>query len=253
MKIEVSVLADDPALAGRMAVLEDESFPAYLNEEPIWLRVRDRIFAEFAPYHLFLIDSDTGDTVGVSINVPFHWDESTPDLPTYNGLLTRCLDERVAGIKPTALCAILGAVTPNYRSKGVFKRVFSETRLLLERHGIRHFLSPVRPSNKHLYPNFGIDEFLAWRTPDGSLIDPWINSFEQQGAKFLAVAHDAITVTAPIAQWTAWTGMQFPVSGEFVVPGGHRLLRVDLPAGSAHYAEDHAWYSIFPGVQNDAR
>ena len=35
MKIEVSVLADDPALAGRMAVLEDESFPAYLNEEPI--------------------------------------------------------------------------------------------------------------------------------------------------------------------------------------------------------------------------
>jgi hypothetical protein len=244
MKIQVSVLADNADLRKRMAMLEDESFPKYLNEEPIWLKVQEDIFANFSAYHLFLIDAETNDTVGVSINVPLCWNGLPEDLPTYNGLLTRCLDEHQAGRKPTALCAILGAVSPSYRSKGVFKRVFAETTELLKKHDIRHFLSPVRPSNKQLYPNFDIADFLSWRSPDGQLIDPWLNSFEQQGAKFLGIARDAITVNAPVEQWTKWTGMQFPVSGDFVIPGGHRMLKVDRASGVARYAEDHVWYSI---------
>lgn len=244
MGLSIRSFAEDSTLKTRLGELEDNSFPAYLNEEPVWLATQEAILTDFARYHFFVIDDDTGKAAAVSVNVPLAWNGQSSSLPGYNELLELTLEQAREGRTPTALVGILGAVSPDFRGQGVTELFYQGAAAILARHSIGSYLSPVRPSNKQLYPNFTMEEFLSWRTPDGGLVDPWLNHFKGMGATELGIAHDAITLSAPIEQWTAWTGMLFPVSGDYVIPGGHRMLRVDVDAGTARYGEDHLWYQI---------
>ncbi len=228
----------------RVGELEDASFPAFLNEEPTWRATQADILEHFAPFHFLALDAESGKQVGVNINVPFCWDGTVEDLPTYNGLLKRCLEERLAGRTPTALVGILGAVAPDFQSKGVFQMLLQATAEAGGKHKIAKFLSPVRPSIKQFYPNFSIDEFCSWRNDKGEILDHWINYVAGMAGPPLAFARDSITLTAPIVQWEQWAGMALPVSGEYVIPGGHQLLRVDRDAGTARYGEDHVWFDV---------
>jgi GNAT superfamily N-acetyltransferase len=251
MKFAITTLAEDPSLRARIGDFEDDSFPKFLNEEPTWIKTRDEILSSFARTHYFVVDRDTGKLAGLCINVPFAWTGETSDLPGYNELLQRCLIERREAKVPTALAGILGAVAPEYQSQGVSRLFLGAAVEALGALGLRNYLSPVRPSNKQFYPNFSIDEFLSWRTPNGDLIDPWLASFVRGGSKMLGVAHDAITMTASCTQWSEWTGMRFPVSGHYVIPGCHRLLEVDVGRGIGRYAEDHVWFDIsLPTVEH---
>jgi len=240
----ITTLADDPSLRARIGDFEDDSFPAFLNEEPTWLETRDDILTSFASMHYFVRDTEANKLAGLCINVPFAWTGEVDNLPGYNELLRRCLAERSLGLAPTALAGILGAVAPEYQSRGVSRLFFQAALRGLVAGGMQHYLSPVRPSRKQLYPNFSIEEFLSWRTADGELIDPWLASFVRGGSKMLGIAHAAITMSAPCTQWTQWTGVDFPVSGSYVIPGGHRLLEVDVRSAVGQYAEDHVWFDI---------
>ena len=244
MGLIIKSFADDPALKARVGELEDDSFPAFLNEEPTWQRTQDDILTVFDKYHFFVLDEETDKAAAVSVNVPLAWDGESGSLPGYNELLELCLKQNQEGQKPSALVGILGAVSPDFRGQGVSELFNDGAAQLLQRYGIGSYLSPVRPSNKQLYPNYTMEEFLSWRTADGGLVDPWLNHFKGMGATDLGIAHDAITLSAPIAQWTEWTGMQFPVTGEYVIPGGHRMLQVDVDTGIAKYGEDHLWFDI---------
>jgi hypothetical protein len=48
-------------------------------------------------------------------------------------------------------------------------------------------------------------------------------------------------VQAPLENWMAWTGMAFPASGRYVVPGALVPIHVDAEAGIARYEEPHLW------------
>ncbi|MFC7047961.1 hypothetical protein [Emcibacter nanhaiensis] len=243
MSLFVKSFADDPTLASRISELEDESFPQFLNEEPTWQQTQDAILKNFAHYHYFILN-DENKTVGININVPLCWDGSPEDLPGYNELLLRCLEEYEDGAKPTALVGIFGAVAPDSQGQGITKLFLRQNSKLTRDHSMTNYLSPVRPAIKQFYPTFTFDEFLCWRDKNGGLIDPWLNSFVKLGAKNLGIAYDSITVTASLKKWTEWTGLEFPVSGDYVIPGGHRPLAVDAVEDTGRYGEDHLWFDI---------
>ncbi|HPI33463.1 MAG TPA: transferase, partial [candidate division Zixibacteria bacterium] len=48
-------------------------------------------------------------------------------------------------------------------------------------------------------------------------------------------------IPGSIAQWEAWTGLTFPGSGEYVVPGGLAPVRVDRERDRAEYLEPNVW------------
>jgi hypothetical protein len=48
-------------------------------------------------------------------------------------------------------------------------------------------------------------------------------------------------VDAPLDVWVGWTGMAFPASGRYVVPGALVPIDVDAEAGTARYEEPHVW------------
>lgn len=50
-----------------------------------------------------------------------------------------------------------------------------------------------------------------------------------------------MTITGSVAEWEKWTGMRFPESGEYVVPGALRPVVVDLEEDLGLYEVPNVW------------
>jgi hypothetical protein len=55
-------------------------------------------------------------------------------------------------------------------------------------------------------------------------LDPWIRTHQRLGAEILSAAPASQTMTGTVAEWERWTGMAFPESGDYAIPGGLSLL-----------------------------
>jgi hypothetical protein len=50
-----------------------------------------------------------------------------------------------------------------------------------------------------------------------------------------------MTITGSVGEWTEWTGMAFPDSGVYVVPGALELVVIDREANLGRYVEPNVW------------
>ena len=48
-------------------------------------------------------------------------------------------------------------------------------------------------------------------------------------------------MTGTVAEWEGWTGMAFPESGDYVIPDGLSLLRIDGQTDQGVYQEPNVW------------
>lgn len=102
-------------------------------------------------------------------------------------------------------------------------------------------IAPVRPTLKSSYPLTSMERYIEWRRSDGLFFDPWMRVHQRLGAKVLKVAPGSMTITGSVAEWEKWTGMRFPESGEYVVPGALRPVVVDLEEDLGLYEVPNVW------------
>ncbi|BBC91191.1 hypothetical protein ABZ527_33325 [Streptomyces griseofuscus] len=102
-------------------------------------------------------------------------------------------------------------------------------------------IGPVRPTLESRYPLAPIESFMGWARPDGTSLDPWIRTHQRPGARIVAAAPASQTRTGTVCEWERWTGLVFPASGEYVVPRGLGLRRVDKDSGQGAYVEPGVW------------
>ena len=48
-------------------------------------------------------------------------------------------------------------------------------------------------------------------------------------------------IVGNVAEWEEWTGLHFPGSGQYIVPGALVLVLVDRDADTRVYAEPNVW------------
>ena len=53
--------------------------------------------------------------------------------------------------------------------------------------------------------------------------------------------HPVFVVESTVAKWREWTGMEFPRSGEYIVPGALVPVTIDLAADYGTYVEPNVW------------
>lgn len=150
------------------------------------------------------------------------------------------LDHR-AGLKPRAQCAIQIAILPEYRSLGLSARMVQTMRAIGVAKGFKRLLAPIRPSQKSQYPLTPIERYITWQTADGLPFDAWLRVHARLGAKIIKPCHESMTIGGTLVEWERWTGMKFPESGPYVVPGALNPIQVDLDAGQAVYVEPNVW------------
>ena len=118
------------------------------------------------------------------------------------------------------LCALAAESPRDGRARGLAVQLLGAMRTISERQGLTHLVAPVRPSLKERYPMTPIERYVDWRRDDGQLFDPWMRVHERLGARLAGTLPESLRITGTVAEWESWTGMEFPESGDYVVPGG---------------------------------
>jgi hypothetical protein len=142
---------------------------------------------------------------------------------------------------PTVLCALQILIAPECRGQGLSSRMIERMREIGRAHGLDTLIAPVRPNLKHRYPLTPIESYIAWRRPDGTLLDPWLRTHERLGAEIVKVAPESMRVAGTVAEWEQWAEMAFPETGSYVVPGALVPVEIDRERDEGLYLEPNVW------------
>uniref|UniRef100_A0AAU1ZU42 N-acetyltransferase domain-containing protein n=1 Tax=Streptomyces sp. NBC_00093 TaxID=2975649 RepID=A0AAU1ZU42_9ACTN len=221
--------------------LFSESFPEFITADRLVPEYIGRVREWFAAWNLTLVDE--GEVpVAAGWGVPVRWDGSVEGLPSgYTDSLVRAVEGHEQGVPPDTLVICGAVVTPALKGRGLAGETLTALRRTALDSGLTRVIAPVRPTTKARYPLTPIETFMHWRRPDGTALDPWIRTHERLGAELLAAAPASQTMTGTVAEWERWTGLALPASGEYVIPDGLSLLRVDRTADEGVYQEPNIW------------
>ncbi len=88
------------------------------------------------------------------------------------------------------------------------------------------------------------DEYARWCHEDGQLFDPGLRAVERMGGELIRPEAESAVFEASIADWQSWTGMKFPASGDYWLPGGLSTLHIDQENNSGRHCEPHVWFRL---------
>jgi hypothetical protein len=241
MDLKVRTLGEEPALRDRFHDFHRQAWPRFLWDGDATGGLFPRIYTDFADFQFGLWD-EAGALVAVGNTIPFICDGSTADLPPdIKEILERGLAVKQEGRKPTALSALAAIVDETQRARGLSTKVIEAMAELARRHELKTLVAPVRPSLKQHYPLTPMERYITWMRADGTHFDPWLRVHLRMGAEILRVAPKSMVITDTVARWEEWTGLRFPESGNYVVPGAFQPVKIDVRRNTGRYEEANVW------------
>ena len=145
--------------------------PAFMNQGSVLKRLFGRVVAEYAEFLFYAWDDEREEVIGVEKAIPAAWDGHTASLP--DGGFDAAIEARFAPEPPptpTVLCALGITIAPEYRGRGLSRRMIERMAELGRAHDLDTLIAPVRPTLKHRYPLTPIDRYLSWRRPGSAPI-----------------------------------------------------------------------------------
>ena len=235
MKLAIVTHAEHPELYGSLPDL----LPKFMRHDPIVEAFRPRLYEVYPDFQLWAVDRDRRRTVAYGCTVPVGWN-GEPEPRGLDWALSSGADR-----DPSALCAVVAGVVPEYRGTGVSEALLDRMATIAAGHGLETLIAPVRPTWKARYPLTPIERYVAWRRGDGLPYDPWLRTHERLGAELLAPAPCSLTIAGSRQEWEEWTELTFPEGGDYVVPGA--LAPVHFAGGKGIYVEPAVWMTFRTG------
>jgi hypothetical protein len=151
------------------------------------------------------------------------------------------VEQQRQGIAPNLVSALGINVRPAHRGEGLSRVALQAMRELAHEQGFDHLIAPVRPSQKHRYPLIPMSEYITWTRQDGLAFDAWMRTHQRLDAQIIKPCEKSMIVLGTVAQWRAWTNMEFPGSGLHIVPGALFPVEIDLEKDQGIYTEANVW------------
>ena len=240
MNQQLYTLDQRPDLSDAIERLSIQSWPAFLlKSAPIqeW----HVLFDVFAKFQLLLCDS-SDQLIAVGHIVPSLWDGNVATLPrTITEILARAQQTYLQQQTPNIFVAVAAMVDPAHHGRNLSRMLVEEMKSTARRHACDSLLIPVRPTWKSRYPLTPMERYVEWRRPDGAYFDPWLRVHGRLGAEGLDVIPKAETIEGSVKEWEEWTGMVFPDSGSYIVPGALQPVRIDCERNRGLYEEPNYW------------
>jgi GNAT superfamily N-acetyltransferase len=233
--------AERPELAAQMQRLGGSPWPEFLDHDAVVNECWPSLYELVPEFQFAVLDGD--ELVAVGNAVPFPWDGTPAGLPDagIDAVLTAGIAGARRGEAVTAASALMIVVRKDRLGRGLSGACIRAMAQVVSAQGAADLVAPVRPTLKHRYPLIPMERYAEWRRPDGSRFDPWLRVHERVGGEALGVVPAAMTVVGSVADWATWTGMAFPGSGRYVVPGGLVPVEVDVASDEGRYVEPGYW------------
>jgi GNAT superfamily N-acetyltransferase len=233
-------LEDYRSRAGDIA---EASWPEFMLHDPIAEEHWHTLFDYFNDYQFALLDTENGRMAAMGNSLPFHWDKQLSDLPEggWDWVFLRAIENYEQGIAPNIQSAIQINIHPDYQSHGLSSIMVNAMRGIAKSKSFKYLVAPVRPNQKSKYPLISIDDYIQWTNDEGLPFDAWLRVHARAGAKLIKPCHEAMTIRGTRAEWETWTGLKFPQSGAYCIPGALIPVQVDVAKDEGVYIEPNVW------------
>ncbi|MCD6180918.1 MAG: GNAT family N-acetyltransferase [Candidatus Cloacimonetes bacterium] len=202
-----------------------------------WLK----LFELFPEVQFSLMAND--EIIGVANCLPYFWDKSFEELPErgWDWVLEKGINDKLNNIKANTLNGLQIAVNKEHQGKGISSVIVKEMISIARDNGFKYVTIPVRPSLKSKYPLIPIDNYIKWERKDGLPFDPWLRVHVRLGGKIIKPCHKAMYIPGTIAEWEEWTKMKFFETGDYVIQGALKPVKINLEKDIGEYIEPNVW------------
>ncbi len=242
IKYKVITSGENPQLVGETQKKIGAEWPEFMLHDPVADGLAD-CYDKLPEFQFVLADPKTGEPVSVANSIPLAYDGKVEDLPDegWDWALTKGLEDFASKKRPSLLCALQVVVFGDGRGKGISRQAVAAMKAIGARHGLSGLIAPVRPSNKSQYPLTPMDRYVRWTGDEGLPFDAWMRVHARLGARVIKPCPKAMDIKGTVAEWESWTGMRFPESGTYTVPGALIPIEIDRDADLGTYIEPNVW------------
>lgn len=241
MTVTLHSAADRPDMVPAAEVMGSDQWPVWLSTEALRAYWSELYKGPLGGYQTIALD-DNGKVIGLANSVPFHLPAGAPLPDTgWDAVLEWGVTGAAAGTAPNMLSALSVAIDPSHRGTGLAARLLQAMKPPARAAGIGTMVAPVRPTLKAAYPLQDFMTYCGWRREDGTPFDPWLRTHEALGATVIGPAMASQTIIGTLEQWQRWTGLRFPASGRYAIPGALAPLEVDIAADRGICLEPNLW------------
>jgi GNAT superfamily N-acetyltransferase len=235
--------SDLPDYRDRAGDIAEVSWPEFMMHDSVANEYWHELFDRFSEYQFALLDTETNRMAAMGNSLPFHWDKDLAELPEggWDWVFLKAVEDHKAGVAPNMQSAIQIAIHPDYRSQGLSTEMVRAMRDIGHFKGFKFLLAPVRPNQKSRYPLISIDDYIKWTNDEDLPFDAWLRVHARAGAKILKPCHEAMTICGTRAEWEEWTGLKFPQSGTYFIPGALNPMEMNIEKDEGVYVEPNVW------------
>jgi GNAT superfamily N-acetyltransferase len=249
VRLEVATFAERPDLLAKVFEPEIQSaVPEFMRHDQTGaLYYGDGHLGHHLDYGLVAVDPAEPDRpVARAFSVPFAFPDpargrvALPD-GGWDQVIRWGYQDRLAGIRPTAVSALEIMVAPRLQGRGISQTMLAALRDNARRLGFVELYALLRLTDKHREPLTPFAEYVARCRDDGLPHDSWVRTHLRLGARILKVAPCSMVVAGTLAEWRQWTALPFDKSGPTIVPGALSPVHVSLEQDHAVYVEPNLW------------
>jgi GNAT superfamily N-acetyltransferase len=249
MTSEIIYYDQRPELWQRFAEVFAGILPEYnLHGDVLATGYWERLHETFGRYQLVLVSPDN-EILATARGIPANWDGTPVGLgPGLDAAIEAGFALHDGKREPNTLCALGIEVAPSHQGAGLGTVMLQALRAIAREAGFGQVIVPVRPTWKDRYPLVAIERYARWTTDGGWPFDPWLRTQVCAGGKLSVPTSRSSLITGSVANWESWTGMRFPDTDDYVIPGGLATVRIDRDADLGTYWEPSVWVVHESGV-----
>ena len=217
-------------------------WPEFMLHDPVAQHL-SVCYEKLPDYQFVLIEPDSEEVVCIANSIPILWEGRLEDLPDdgWDWALAKGIDDLARRRTPNLLCALQIVVFGGNRGKGISTHGVRTMKAIGRARGLKGLIAPVRPNRKSDYPDMNIDDYVKLTDPDGFPQDPWMRVHARDGARTIRPCPAAMRITGTVTEWEKWTGMSFPESGDYIVPGALVRVNINREKDLGTYIEPNVW------------
>jgi hypothetical protein len=240
---DVVTYAARPDLRPVMDQVNDEPWPEFMRHDAVSNSLWNKLYDVFPDFQFGLVERSSGRMAAMANSIPLAWHGDPSSLPNdgWDWAMTQGFADEREGRHARTLSALCISITHDFRGRGLSSLVVDAMRRRATESGMDRLVAPVRPNLKERFPLIPIDEYITWRREDGTLYDAWMRVHAQLGAILIGPCHHSMRITGSVQEWTDWTGLSFPGSGQYIVPEALVPVTIDRDADEVLYVEPNVW------------